>query len=415
MAMTISGMINQGIDYSSFFNNTSVNRNSTQKSIANMWSSYASSQQNASANIAALQEVRTNAAALVTSYDEAKTAFYNEFDANMQNLATSAKTVRNFDFSSVTADNNAQQPAETGAFSAAGKVIENVTEAKEQAEQAQANLEKLEEIGIDGETEAEELSAAGKVIKALTESEEKSAKAAERAAGETAAVTASKEPVPTGATGPRVIQSDFGLTIVDNSDSNTVANSDGSITTRNADGSTVTSIGNGAITRTETYDDQGHKRIETAYSRVMQSALKTVRDFVDNYNASLEFFQDNSSVSGRVNRMAEVFGDTTYRAQSYESVGIKVAGDGSMTLNEEQLAQAIVDNPERVANILGGDGLADKAENHVDVANSQRSQLFPNVQSMFGEQLDSAAFYTSGAFLQANSYSNLGNLVNMMF
>ena len=378
-----------------------------------MWSSYASSQQNASANIAALQEVRTNAAALVASYDEAKTAFYNEFDANMQNLAASAKTVRNFDFASVTADNNAQS-TETGAFSAAGKVIENVTEAKEQAAEAQANLQKLEEVG-ENESESEELSAAGKVIQALTEVEEKSAKAAERAAGETAADTASKEPVPTGATGPRVVQSDFGITVVNQSNSNQTVNSDGSVTTTNPDGSTVTSIGNGAITRTETYDDQGHKRIETAYSKVMQSALKTVRDFVDNYNTGLEFFQDNSAVSGRVNRMAEIFGDTTYRAQSYESVGIKVSGDGSMTLDEEKLAQAIVDNPERVSHILGGDGLADKAESHVDVANSQRSQLFPNVQSMFGDQLESASFYTSGAFLQANSYSNLGNLVNMMF
>ena len=410
MAMTISGMINQGIDYNSFFNNASVNRNSTQKAVANMWSSYAASRQNASANVAALQEVRTNAAALVASYDEAKTAFYNEFDANMQNLSASAKTVKNFDFASVTADNNSQ-PVNTDEPSAAEKVITAATERREQAEEAQANLEKLEDVG---KTEAEELSAAGKVIEALTEAEEKSAQAAENAAGASAATTASREPVPTGATGPRVVQSDFGVTVVDEKSNQTV-NSDGSVTTTNPDGSKVTSLGNGAITKTETYDDQGNKRIETAYSKVMQSALKTVRDFVDNYNASLEFFQDNSSVSGRVNRMAEVFGDTTYRAQSYESIGIKVAGDGSMTLDEEQLAQAIVDNPERVTNVLGGDGLADKAENHVDVANSQRNQLFPNAQSMFGEQMEEAAFYTSGAFLQANNYSNLGNLVNMMF
>ena len=410
MAMTISGMINQGIDYNSFFNNASVNRNSTQKAVANMWSSYAASRQNASANVAALQEVRTNAAALVASYDEAKTAFYNEFDANMQNLSASAKTVKNFDFASVTADNNSQ-PVNTDEPSAAEKVITAATERREQAEEAQANLEKLEDVG---KTEAEELSAAGKVIEALTEAEEKSAQAAENAAGASAATTASREPVPTGATGPRVVQSDFGVTVVDEKSNQTV-NSDGSVTTTNPDGSKVTSLGNGAITKTETYDDQGNKRIETAYSKVMQSALKTVRDFVDNYNASLEFFQDNGSVSGRVNRMAEVFGDTTYRAQSYESIGIKVAGDGSMTLDEEQLAQAIVDNPERVTNVLGGDGLADKAENHVDVANSQRNQLFPNAQSMFGEQMEEAAFYTSGAFLQANNYSNLGNLVNMMF
>ena len=147
----------------------------------------------------------------------------------------------------------------------------------------------------------------------------------------------------------------------------------------------------------------------------MQSAIKTIQDFVDDYNSSIEFFQDNNSVSARVGRMAELFGDTTYRAQSYESIGINVQNDGTLAVDQEKLARAIVDNPEKVSNVIGDGGLADKAESHVNVANSQRSQLFPSAQSMFGQELSTASFYTSGAYLSMNSFSNLGNLVNMMF
>lgn len=382
MAMTISGMVNSGFNYSTFFNNSnSVNQNATQKSIGNLWSAYSSSQTNASTMIAGLQEVRTNAAALVSSYDEAKTAFYDEFDANMNSLATSADAVRKFDFSSVTAE-PPELPA--SALSAAGKVIEQATEAAEQA----------------ADTE-EEVSAAARVIQQATETAEKAEEAAEEIQSKLS--DASQVPViPSGNGAPQVVQSQFGTTIVDNP-------------AQNAAGRNVTSYGNGAITRTEFYDGEGNKQVQTAYSKIMQSALKTVQDFVDNYNGSLEFFQDNSSVSGRVGRMAEVFGDTTYRAESYQSIGINVAADGSLSVDQEKLAQAIVDNPDRVSNVLGNTGLADKADSHINVANSQRSQLFPSAQSMFGDELSTASFYTSSAYLKVNNYSNLGNLVNMIF
>lgn len=397
MAMTISGMVNSGFNYSTFFNNNnSVNQNATQKSIGNLWNAYASSQTNGSTTIAGLQEVRTNAAALVSSYDDAKTAFYDEFDANMNNLATSADAVRRFDFSSVTTE-PPEPPA--SALSAAGKVIEQVTETAEKAEAAEAELQASTTSAAD----TKEPSAAARVIQQATETAEKAEAAAEAVQSQS-----------TGA--PQVVRSDFGVTIVDNPAQNTpVSNADGSVTIRNSDGSTVTSYGNGAITRTETYDAEGNKNITTAYSKIMQSALKTVQDFVDNYNGSLEFFQDNSAVSGRVGRMAEVFGDTTYRAESYQSIGINVAGDGSLSIDQEKLAHAIVDNPERVSNVLGDTGLADKADSHINVANSQRSQLFPSAQSMFGDELSTASFYTSSAYLKVNNFSNLGNLVNMMF
>ena len=344
-----------------------------------MWNAYSSSQRNATSEAANLQEVRANAAALVSSYDEAKTEFYNEFDGQMNNLATSAKAVKNFDFESV-----------TQAFSAASKVVQAATEAADKANVAQEQA--------SGETAAEVntgTSAAAKVIEQAAE--------------------AAKKTEPENKNQPPFIKTDFGMTIANNGSNGTITNDDGSVTTITAEGSRITSIGNGAITKTETYDSAGNMKTTTEYSKIMQSALKTVQDFVDNYNSSLEFFQDNSAVSSRVGRMAELFGDTQYRAQSYAEIGINVGNDGSLSINEEKLAQAIVDNPNRVSSTIGGTGLADKAEQHINVANSQRSQLFPSAQSMFGNELSTASFYTSGAYINMSAANNLGNLVNMMF
>ena len=387
MAMTISGMVNSGFNFTNMFPNNIRNQNAAQQSISNMWNAYSSAQNNATANAAALQEVRTNASALVASYDEAKTAFYNEFDANMNDLSASAKEVKDFDFQSV-----------TQAFSAASKVVEAVAENTENAKAAVQTGQ--EEASAEENINTDAFSAASKVVKAVQDAQSKAE------ANQTAADKA-------GA--PRYVESDFGRTIVEPEVPDVVVNVDGSVTTTNANGNKVTSYGNGAITKTETYDNEGNKHIETAYSKVMQSAMKTIQDFVDDYNASIEFFQDNNSVSARVGRMAELFGDTTYRAQSYDSIGISVQNDGTLAVDQERLARAIVDNPERVSNIVGDGGLADKAESHVNVANSQRSQLFPSAQSMFGQELSTASFYTSNAYLSVNSFSNLGNLVNMMF
>ena len=368
MAMTVSSMVNSGINYSNLFNGTSINQNATQKSISTLWSTYSSAQNNATAVAANVNEVRSNAAALVSSYDEAKTAFYDEFDTNMNDLASSANAVKNFDFESVTRE----------AFSAASKVVQAATEATEDQVATGAQ-------GESGET-AEPTSATSAAAKVIEQ-----------------------------ANLPKTIESEFGTVILSDEESGKITNADGSVTTINDDGSRVTSIGNGAITKTETYDGAGNKKVDTAYSKIMQSALKTVQDFVDNYNGTMQFFQDNGAVSARVNRMAELFGDTQYRANSYQSIGINVNTDGSLVMDAEKVAQAIVDNPSRVSNVLGENGLAGKAESHIDVANSQRSQLFPSAQSMFGDELSSASFYTSGAYIHLNAMSNLGNLVNMMF
>ena len=171
----------------------------------------------------------------------------------------------------------------------------------------------------------------------------------------------------------------------------------------------------GAITTSTTTDDDGNVTTATTYSKELQGALDTVKDFVSDYNTAIKFFKDNGSISKRVENMAGIFGDTTYRAANYEQIGLTVNSDGTFTVNEAKLADAIVNDPDKVSRTLGKDGLAGKAQEHISFANAQSENLFPTAQAMFGDQLDAAALYTGKAYRNMTAYSNMGNLLNMMF
>ena len=169
------------------------------------------------------------------------------------------------------------------------------------------------------------------------------------------------------------------------------------------------------ITKTTSTDEDGNTTTKVEYSDAMKDALKTVQSLVDDYNNASKFFTDNSSVSGRVSRLANTFSDTTYRANDYASIGINVKSDGTLSVDEEKLANMIVNDPSKVSRLAGSDGLAAKAESHVSTANSQRDSLFPSAKSMLGDQLSTAALYTGGTYAKMASFANVGNLVNMMF
>lgn len=174
-------------------------------------------------------------------------------------------------------------------------------------------------------------------------------------------------------------------------------------------------VGEDPITKTESTNEDGEKVTTTKYSKSMQDALDTVKKFVEDYNSTINFLSDNSSVSKRVSRMAQNFGDTTYRSANYESIGISVNSDGTMKIDEEKLANTIANNPSKVSSVLGKDGLAGKAESHISMAKGQRNNLFPSAKTMLGDQLSAAALYTGGAYASMTSISNTGNLLNMMF
>lgn len=171
----------------------------------------------------------------------------------------------------------------------------------------------------------------------------------------------------------------------------------------------------GAITTTTETDKDGNVTSKTTYSEQLQAAVDTVKNFVNDYNSAVKFFGDNASVSKRVGMLQQTFADTTYRAASYSSIGLSVNSDGSVSVNEAELANAILNNPEKVSSVLGKDGFAGKAESHIEFAESQKENLFPTAQSMLGDQLDTAALYTGSAYRNMTALNNVGNLLNMMF
>lgn len=173
-------------------------------------------------------------------------------------------------------------------------------------------------------------------------------------------------------------------------------------------------VGKNAVTKIEKTDADGNTVTETKYNDKMTAALDEVEKFVGHYNDAINFFADNNSVSNRMKNLAKTFGDTTYRASNYKQIGISVNDDGTMEVDREKLAASIEKNPDKVSRILGKTGLADKAQSHVTIANSQRGEIFPTAQKMFGNQLKLASFYTGKSFLRMNSYSGLGNLISMM-
>jgi len=174
-------------------------------------------------------------------------------------------------------------------------------------------------------------------------------------------------------------------------------------------------VGENAITKKEVTAEDGTTSTVTEYSKSMQKALSTVGEFVDNYNSAIGLFKDYGDVSKRMSYMGTVFGDTTARANTYAKIGLNVGSDGKIAVDEEKLAKAIQDSPNRVENILGKDGLTGKAENHVNFAKGQEDRLFPSVDSMFGKQLKQASVYSGSSLLQLHSFAAMGNFVNMMF
>jgi len=174
-------------------------------------------------------------------------------------------------------------------------------------------------------------------------------------------------------------------------------------------------VGENAITKKEVTAEDGTTSTVTEYSKSMQEALSTVGEFVDNYNSAIGLFKDYGDVSKRMSYMGTVFGDTTARANTYAKIGLNVGSDGKIAVDEEKLAKAIQDSPNRVENILGKDGLTGKAENHVNFAKGQEDRLFPSVDSMFGKQLKQASVYSGSSLLQLHSFAAMGNFVNMMF
>lgn len=173
--------------------------------------------------------------------------------------------------------------------------------------------------------------------------------------------------------------------------------------------------GEDAITSKTTTNEAGESVTTTEYSKGMKEALSVIEDFVDNYNTATKLFNEYGDVSKKMSQLSSIFSDATARADTYQQIGLNVASDGTISIDEEKLAKALNDSPERVSGILGQDGLTGKADSHLQYVKGQEDKLFPSINSMFGDQLKQASVYTGSAMMQMSSYASVGNLFNMMF
>lgn len=141
-----------------------------------------------------------------------------------------------------------------------------------------------------------------------------------------------------------------------------------------------------------------------------KESLNDIKQLINSYNDTLHFFNKNKSLSQENMNIYTALKEITYPPLSYESIGIQIDINGKLRINENKLINAINNTPNTVNNILTG--LMNSTNNQLNIINSQYDKLFPEIQKTIGNEMLTTSFYTSGAYLQAASYINLGNIIN---
>ena len=109
------------------------------------------------------------------------------------------------------------------------------------------------------------------------------------------------------------------------------------------------------------------------------AALSNVRNLVNRFNDAITYFNENRGVSDRMSALAGSFGRTENFAEPLNAVGITVNENGRLTVNETRLADALNENSANVNALLGRNGLAGRLDRNIELATSQRDNLFPSV------------------------------------
>ena len=146
------------------------------------------------------------------------------------------------------------------------------------------------------------------------------------------------------------------------------------------------------------------------------AALSNVRNLVDRFNDAVTYFNENRGMSDRMNALAGNFRDNENFAGSLNAVGITVGDNGRLTVNETRLADALNENYSNVNEVLGRNGLAGRLDRNVELANSQRENLFPTVTDYVNDRRDEpteslyAAQLNQTAALARQTTSNFVNM-----
>lgn len=115
------------------------------------------------------------------------------------------------------------------------------------------------------------------------------------------------------------------------------------------------------------------------------AALSNVRNLVERFNDAVNYFNENRGISNRMSALAGTFDNAGRLAESLNNVGI-VNDNGRLRVNESRLAEALNRNSSDVADALGQNGLAGRLDKSVELANSQRDNLFPTITDYLNDK-----------------------------
>ena len=146
--------------------------------------------------------------------------------------------------------------------------------------------------------------------------------------------------------------------------------------------------------------------------------LNSVRNLVRDYNATVNYLNENRGVSTRMNALANNSRNTGVIGESLRNIGISVNQTGELTINEAALNLALENDSEGVNEILGSEGLAGQLERDINRANAQGERLFPNIVDFARNQQEDTAESLYTARTQntaAYAWENTGRLIGAMF
>ena len=146
--------------------------------------------------------------------------------------------------------------------------------------------------------------------------------------------------------------------------------------------------------------------------------LNSVRNLVRDYNATVNYLNENRGVSTRMNALANNSRNTGAIGESLRNIGISVNQTGELTINEAALNLALENDSEGVNEILGSEGLAGQLERDINRANAQGERLFPNIVDFARNQQEDTAESLYTARTQntaAYAWENTGRLIGAMF
>ncbi|MCR5833493.1 MAG: flagellar filament capping protein FliD [Selenomonadaceae bacterium] len=156
--------------------------------------------------------------------------------------------------------------------------------------------------------------------------------------------------------------------------------------------------------------------LESVSDENSNAALSNVRNFVTKFNDAVSYFNENRGMSNRMSALAGSLGNTSTLAQSLDSVGISVNDNGTLAVDETKLSEAISQNSDGVNSLLGQNGLIGQLDRTVELANSQRDNMFPNVNDYVNDRRTDpteSLYSSNNNQTAAITGGNAWNFVNM--